>query len=152
MPSRAVRMLSQLLPSAFSSVCLSLSLSLSLFRILFLIKGILSLVGSLFALLYAFFGMFMFAQIARHDQNMPFNPGIIFLIIGIVGFLFLVAIGVLDLMASKRLKEIRNHQFIFVTSILSCLTGILGIILGIFTLIELGKPEVKALFDKNKTN
>lgn len=92
----------------------------------------------------------MFSEISRHEPNMPFNPGVIFLIIGLVGFVFLLTLGILDLIASKRLNEVRSHQFIFITAILSCLTGILGILLGIFTLIELGKPEVKALFEENK--
>jgi len=57
--------------------------------------------------------------------------------------------GILTLFASKYLKEIKNYNFIFVVAILNCLTGILGIVLGIFTIIELNKPDVKALFNKN---
>lgn len=127
--------------------------NLNTFRILFLIQGIFSLFGSLFAFFYAVFGMFAFTQITKHDEHMPFNPGYIFLIIGGIGFLVLVTFGVLSLMASKRLNEKRGYQFVFVIAILSCLTGILGILLGIFTLIEISKPDVKALFnDSNNQN
>jgi len=125
--------------------------NLNTFRILFLIKGILTLCASIFPLIYAFFGMFMFSEIAKHDQNMPFNPGIILLIFGVFGFLLLIALGILDIIASKRLDEARSYQFIFVVAIVSCVTGgLLGILLGIFTLIEIRKPHVKVLFDKNK--
>ena len=94
--------------------------------------------------------MFAFTEITKHDEHMPFNPGYIFLILGGIGFVILVTFGILSLMASKRLNEKRGYQFIFVISILSCLTGILGILLGIFTLIEISKPEVKSLFDGDK--
>ena len=86
--------------------------NLNTFRILFLIKGIFAILGSLGALLYAFFGMFMFTEIAKHEENMPFNPGVIFLVIGVFGFLILLTMGILNLMASKRLNEIRGYQFI----------------------------------------
>jgi len=124
--------------------------NLNTFRILFLIQGLFSLFGSLFAFFYAVFGMFAFTEITKHDEHMPFNPGYIFLILGGIGFVILVTFGILSLMASKRLNEKRGYQFIFVISILSCLTGILGILLGIFTLIEISKPEVKSLFDGDK--
>lgn len=124
--------------------------NLNTFRILFLIKGILSLVGSFFVLIYGVFLFFIFNEISKIDEGLPFNIGIIFLILCIVGFVILVTFGILDLIVSKRIKEVRSHQFIFVVAIISCLTGLLGILLGIFTLIELSKPEVKALFEENK--
>lgn len=123
--------------------------NLSTFRILFLVKGILTLCFSIFFMLYAGMGFFFGAITAidpTHDA--PFNPGIIFIIIGVIGLLFCVILGVLTLFASKYIKERKNYNFIFAMAIINCLTGILGILLGVFTLIELNKPEVKKLFGK----
>ena len=125
--------------------------NLNTFRILYLIKGILALAGSLFFVLYACFGLFFqsaFESIPEQDVEMPFNPGNIFIIIGAIGFVIAIIIGILNIMASNYIKVVKKYNFIFAIAVINCLTGILGIILGIFTFIELGKPEVKALFEK----
>lgn len=129
---------------------MSTSNNLNTFRILFLIKGILTLVASLFFIGYAFLGQFIgnLAEANGDMEDMPFNPSIIFSIIGGIGFVVTLTFGILTLYASKFLKEVRNYNFIFVVAILNCLTGILGLLLGIFTLIELNKPHVKELFHK----
>lgn len=124
--------------------------NLNVFRILYLVKGILTLIFSLFFIGYAAFGAY-FTSIPEFSdaENAPsFNPGIIFFIVGGIGFIICIAMGIIQLMASKYIKEIRRHDFIMVAAILSCLTGILGILLGIFTIIELQKPHVKKLFGK----
>lgn len=124
--------------------------NLNTFRILFLIKGILTLCLSLFFILYATIGFIIGTVIENDETNtdIPFNFGWIFIIIGGVGILFCITLGVLTLLASKYIKNIKNYNFIFAIAIINCLTGILGIILGVFTLIELTKPEVKKLFNK----
>ncbi|WP_203257916.1 hypothetical protein [Hyunsoonleella ulvae] len=124
--------------------------NLNTFRILYLIKGILTMCFSLFFMLYAGMGFF-FNQVIEHSQQdteLPFNFGWIFTIIGGIGILFCIVLGILNLMASKYIKEQKNYNFIFGLAIVNCLTGILGILLGVFTLIELTKPDIKALFNK----
>ncbi len=127
-----------------------MSNNLNTFRILFLIKGILTLCFSVIFIVYAVFGVFMgnMAEFSNPSDPLPFNPGHIFLIIGMVGFIFSIAIGILALMASKHLKEISNYNFIIVAAGINGITGILGILLAAFTIIELSKPEIKALFNK----
>ena len=106
--------------------------------------------ASLFFLIYAGFGSVFFNVIAEKDlADMPFNPGAIFMVIGTVGFLISLTIGILCFLAAKYLQEQRNYQFIFIVAILNCLTGVLGILLGVFSIIELNKPQVKALFGKS---
>ena len=122
--------------------------NLSTFRTLFLVYGILLILGSLFFLLYAGMGAYFSAVPEMNDPEMPFNPGSIFIVIGIVGFFLAILFGILALLASKYIKQRKKHQFVFVTSILMCLTGILGILLGVFALIELSKADVKELFGK----
>jgi len=129
----------------------NLTNNLSTFRTLFLVKGILTLLFSFFFIAYASIGGFLWNidEITNDTNSLPFNPGIIFIIIGSVGFIISVVMGILTLLASKYLKDIKNYNFIFVIAILNCITGILGIILGVFTIIELHKPHVKELFNKN---
>ena len=124
--------------------------NLSLFKTLYLVKGILTLCFSLFFVLYCAMGLFfnsIFDANNTHNE-IPFNMGLIFIIIGAIGLVFCVTIGILTLMASNYLKKVKNYNFIFVVAILNCLTGILGILLGVFTLIELNKADVKQLFNK----
>ncbi|GAL67469.1 hypothetical protein [Jejuia pallidilutea] len=124
--------------------------NLNTFRILFLVKGIITLCFSVFFILYAGMGFFFNAAIEHSSENpeLPFNFGWFFVIIGGLGVIICIVLGILTLLASKYLKEVKNYNFIFVIAILNVLTGILGILLGVFTLIELTKPEVKKLFGK----
>ncbi|SDR66400.1 hypothetical protein [Christiangramia echinicola] len=121
--------------------------NLRIFKILYIIKGILTLVFSIIPLLYIFFGIYLFQFHDKHDDDSTIG-GAIVMTIGIVLFLFFVAMGILTLLTAKYLGEKRNYDFVFVMAIINCLTGILGIILGIFTIIELNKTNVKRLFGK----
>jgi uncharacterized protein YacL len=121
--------------------------NLNTYRVLFLVYGILTLVFSLFFLAYAGFGFFFHEMIENESQNdMPFNVGSIFIVIGAIGFVFALIVGILTILASNYIKALKNYNFIFAMAIVNCLTGILGILLGIFALIELNKPETRALF------
>lgn len=126
--------------------------NLSTFSILYLVKGILTLSISLFFVFYVFIGF----VIGNSDDwihktdSLPINPAIIIIAIGAIGLIISIAMGILTLLVSKYLREVRNYNFIFVMAIINCLTGILGILLGIFTIIELMKPEVKQLFFKEQ--
>ncbi|ALM06675.1 hypothetical protein SB49_01780 [Sediminicola sp. YIK13] len=124
--------------------------NLSTFSTLYLVKGILTLCFSLFFILYGCIGFIIgnSEEWSHETDSFPFNPGLIFIVIGGIGFIISIVIGILTLMASKYLKDAKNYNFIFVLAVLNCLTGILGILLGIFTIIELTKPEVKQLFYK----
>lgn len=106
------------------------------------------MIFSLFFVFYAFMGG-LFTGIAefQQDPNMPFNPGIIFIVIGIVGFVITIALGIVTLLASKYLKQRSNYTFVFAIAVLNCLSGILGILLGVFTIVELTKPHIKAQFE-----
>ncbi|MFI2742672.1 hypothetical protein ACG2LH_08030 [Zhouia sp. PK063] len=124
--------------------------NLNTFRILFLIKGILFFFIIILLFIYMGVGA-VISQATIHDEainHMPINPGIIFIIVGAVGVVFVLIFAILNILTAKYLNEHKNYNFITVIAILNCLSGILGILLGVFTLIELNKPEVKALFNK----
>lgn len=124
--------------------------NLNTFRVLFMVKGILTLLFSLFFLFYMAIGSIVsdIPESAYGPQAPPFNPGKIFIVIGLFGFVITVAMGTLTLFASKYLNERRKYNFIFAMAIVNCLTGLLGILLCIFTLIELTKPHVKEVFSE----
>lgn len=129
--------------------------NLPTFRTLYMVMGILNLIFSIFPLIYVFIGATI-STVLRHspsqqDNQLPFDPGIFFIVIGLVLFLFIITLGILNLTVAKSLKETRNYNFIFGMAIVNCtIGGVLGILLGVFTLVELNKPYVKELFDKNK--
>lgn len=126
--------------------------NLSTFKTLFLVKGILTLCFSLFFMLYAGMGLFFNNMINQPEvQNeLPFDFGWIFVIIGGIGIILCVTIGIVTIMASKYIKALKNYNFIMVIAVINCLTGILGILLGVFAIIELNKPEVKQLFKETE--
>ena len=86
--------------------------NLSTFRVLFIVKGILTLCFSLFFIFYAFIGT-IFGNI-EDFKDLDFNPGIIFMVIGAIGFFFTIIFGVLTLIAAKNLKDVKVYNFIFV--------------------------------------
>ncbi|MCR9173271.1 MAG: hypothetical protein NXI10_12290 [bacterium] len=127
--------------------------NLNTFKILFLIKGIFDLLIALLGFIYIAIGSFTgpaFEAASRIDgQTMPMDPGSFFMIIGVVLLVLAMVTGIPALMASNRWQQKRGRNFIIVAAAINCLTGVLGILLCIFTVIELQKPEVKELFDEN---
>jgi hypothetical protein len=121
--------------------------NLSTFATLHLVKGILTILFSLFFLFYMFIGSVLSFTPMDNDAHMPFKIGNFVIIIGAVGFLITVTIGILTILAGKYIKERRNYNFIFTISILNCMIGVLGILLGVFTILDLNKPHVKAQFE-----
>ena len=119
--------------------------------ILHLVKAILTYLFSFFFVFYIFMGS-MFSDIATHDTHNqpPFDFSVIFGIIGVVGIVCCVLFGTLNLLSYSYLKKRKNYTFVFVVSIINCLSGILGILLGVFTLVEINKPHVKDLFERRK--
>lgn len=127
--------------------------NLNTFRILFIVYGCLMFLGTFLGLIYASLGSviggLMEEDLARQGADMPFNPATFITMIGLFITIFTAALGILAIMAGVRLKQRRSRKFIIVVSAVTCLSGLLGILLCIFTIIELQKPEVKAVFEEN---
>lgn len=124
--------------------------NLNTYRILFLIKGIFDLLIILFGVLYMVLGQVVGGVIEddmlRHGDPMPFNPASLFVVFGVVMAVIGLITGIPALMASSKLSRRENRSFIIVAAALNCITGILGILLCIFTILELQKPAVKEVF------
>ena len=122
--------------------------NLHVFKILFIIKGVLTLMLSFLPIIYFFIGTWMMGNQAVHDEEAGIAGGIMMVIGGFI-FILLLILGIVTILAGKYIGEQRNYDFVLVIAILNCLTGVLGILLGIFTIIELNKPHVRKLFGKN---
>ncbi|PWL24673.1 MAG: hypothetical protein DCO96_12770 [Fluviicola sp. XM-24bin1] len=127
--------------------------NLNTFRILFLIKGILDFLIAFIGLIYiavgAVVGDAIADEAARNGDYMPFNPGNMFLIFGVVMVALALITGVPAIMASQRFNQKRGRTLIIVAAAINCITGVLGIVLCIFTIIEVQKQEVREVFDAN---
>jgi hypothetical protein len=76
--------------------------------------------------------------------------GLIPIGIGVVSGLFLAVWTYLVYLTGRNLGAYRRPTFCFVMAILMCVTGgIIGIILGIFTIMVLNRPTVQELFARN---
>ncbi len=112
--------------------------------------GGLKLFASLFVLIYVFLGIFMIGEgVATGDSELQIMGGV-FIAGSILGFVIVIAFGIMSILCGKYLKEKKNRMFCMVISALACTNAPIGTILGIFTIIEIEKPEVKQLFEKNK--
>jgi hypothetical protein len=114
--------------------------------VLHLVKGILNFTFSLFFIFYAFMGGIFSRFPVQHHSEIPFDLSLIFYLIGGIGFLICIVLGTLNMISYSYLKKRKKHGFVFAISIVNCVMGVLGIILGIFTIIEINKPHVKDQF------
>lgn len=120
--------------------------NLSTLRILHIIKAVVSILAALFILLiFGGSGLFVATQDLKNNE-LPFNPGAIMASVGVFLSIAIAVTGVLNFLAAKYIREERNHTFIMIVSIINCFSGILGILLGIFTIIEIHREHVKELF------
>jgi hypothetical protein len=126
---------------------------LKLLGIFHYIWGALSLVGGLF--LGAYFvviGVVLMTSpsttTSTEENGSTGVVGGIMIGIGVVAFLIVVVYGILTLMAGgKYRKHQGGYWFLFILAIVTLVIGgIPGIVLGIFSLIVLSRPSVKALF------
>jgi hypothetical protein len=101
---------------------------------------------SLFPLLYLGLGVAMLR--GQLDGPHPPPPFIGWMMIAVGTTMTLMGLGyaVLVALAGRWLAKNRNWTFIMVVAALSCAFFPFGTVLGVFTIIVLVKPEVKALF------
>jgi hypothetical protein len=78
----------------------------------------------------------------------PAFLGGLFVLIGLFGIALGLGSAALLYFAGRFLRERRHYTFCFVIAVLTCLAFPLGTVLGIFTLIVLSRPGVKASFDR----
>lgn len=78
----------------------------------------------------------------------PQELGWLFIIGGACAILICWAMAVALFLAGRWISARRNWTFCFVVACISCLNAPLGTALGVFTIIVLQRPSVKALFGR----
>ncbi len=113
----------------------------------YVLAGICSLV-SLLPLIYFGMGLAMISGMGGGPSG-DFGPRLAGCVVASMGGLFLVfAVGyaLALFLAARFLAQRRRHTFCVVVAAISCTFTPLGTVLGVFTLIVLFRPSVKALF------
>ena len=73
--------------------------------------------------------------------------GVLATIVGIVLFVLFEAYGILCLIAGRKYAKPEGYKFCFVMAIFTCLNFPLGTALGVFAIVVLNRPSVKAGFE-----
>lgn len=74
------------------------------------------------------------------------------MIVGLFAFVTVLSLlfGVLHFMVGQRLRQRRGHTFCQIVAVVTCLSIPFGTALGIFTLLVLNRPSVRALFGERR--
>ena len=103
---------------------------------------------SLFYLIFIFIGiMALIVPDKSPDQEAAKIVGWLFIVIGAIVITFMWTIVGFLVTAGRNLTRHRRHTLCLVVAGFSCIFIPLGTILGIFTLVVLMRPSVKALFE-----
>ncbi|MBN2484166.1 MAG: hypothetical protein JXD21_08220 [Candidatus Omnitrophica bacterium] len=121
---------------------------LSIFHYIFgALTGFMSCIPIIHIVLGIVFVMFPDKMVSESGETMPAFFGWIFVIAGALAMAAGWAFSVCAILAGRYLVRRRKHLFCIIVAAISCLFFPLGTVLGVFTLIIITKPEVKALFN-----
>jgi hypothetical protein len=113
---------------------------LSIFH--YIVGGLIGLIGC-FPIIYAVFGLLVvFGKVAQT----PAAIGYVLIGFGSVITFIMWTLGACLIFSGRCIARRRNYTFSIVVAALSCLHMPFGTILGIFTLIVLLRPSVKAMY------
>ena len=102
--------------------------------------------GAMFA-----FGVGELSQEMANQSNGGPPPewlGWLFMGIGLLFFALGQALSISVIVSGRFLKQRKNYMFSFVFACLACAAFPFGTILGVFTIIVLSRPSVKALYGR----
>jgi len=121
--------------------------NLDILSTLHYVMGVITFLLASIPIIHLVIGIVIIASGLHGEEQVPQILGWIFVILASIlivgGWIF----AVLIIFAGRRLKERRSYNFCLVISFLECLIIPLGTVLGIFTIINLTKESVKALFE-----
>ena len=96
--------------------------------------------------LLIFAGVFGFAPTGHGAPASGVAVAGVLLVVGVVMALVLVALVTLHILAASGLKKRTRRTLTFVASVMMCTSFPLGTALGVWTIMVLGRPGVKALY------
>ena len=119
---------------------------LKILSILYYVWGGLMACISCFGLLYVVIGLVAVIAGAQHQGGPPAFVGGMFIFIGVAFVLLGGTVGGLTIWAGRCLAQRKRYMLCFVMACIACLSVPLGTALGVFTIIVLQRPAVKAMF------
>jgi hypothetical protein len=120
---------------------------LNLLAIFHYVMAALTALFSAFPMIYVVMGIAMVAVAGQGPGAPPPAVGIIIAAIGGGLALACIVVAVMLVIAGRCLQRHTNRTFCFIVAIILCISGMPGIILGIFTIIVLIQPRVQELFE-----
>lgn len=124
---------------------------LKLLSIFYYIRGGICAFFSCFFAIYILMGMvFAVGAAASHGHNgaPPAAVGILFAVIGCFAIIFGWIWSALVIYAGRCLAQRKHRVYCMVIAGISCVLVPYGTILGVLTLIVLGRPSVQQMFDQ----
>lgn len=122
---------------------------LDLLKIFYFVLAGLQALGGCFPIFHLGFGTMMLLSPEKLGGNGAPPPeflGWFFVGIAVVMMAIIWTMAALTLMAGRRLAARRSYTFCLVVAAVLCLFMPLGTILGVFTIVVLQRPSVKARF------
>ncbi len=122
---------------------------LKLLSIFFYIYGGLQLIFGFIPLIYVGLGALMLNDPSLHSAGHPVADAMpwFFMAIGVLASLYIWTVACLLITTGRSMSTRRRYVLCIVTSFLICLNLPLGTALGVFSIIVLFRPSVKAAFE-----
>jgi len=123
---------------------------LSLLRTFHYVVAALYFCGSLIPTIHITIGLVMIFSPESMGNGSSAPPpafmGWLFAILGFTAMIALASLAVCQLVVARSLGQYRRHIFCMVISGLNCMNMPIGTLLGVFTILVLSRPAVRALF------
>jgi hypothetical protein len=74
--------------------------------------------------------------------------GVVAMVVGVFLFALFEVYGILCMIAGRKYAKHEGYWFCFVLAVFTCLNFPLGTALGVFAIVVLNRPSVKALFQR----
>jgi hypothetical protein len=74
--------------------------------------------------------------------------GVMAMVVGVFLFVLFEVYGILCIIAGRKYAKHEGYRFCFILAVFTCLNFPLGTALGVFAIVVLNRPSVKALFQR----
>jgi|ERR1700677_3852317 hypothetical protein len=118
--------------SIFHYIVGGLACFCGLLWILYIVSGIILIIAS--------------GSMASDDRMGASIGGVVAIVVGVFLFVLFEAYGIISIIAGRKFAKHQGYRFCFVLAVFTCLNFPLGTALGVFTIVVLNRPSVKALF------
>lgn len=113
------------------------------------IYGAFTCIGGLFALSLLFVAPLLDIASEGSETPVPEFLGAMMGTLGVVLFVLIETFGILNILSGRWIRNGVNRTGSYVVAAFDCLNIPLGIALGIFTFVTLGKPEMEQHYARN---